>query len=112
MFAVTMAGLCLTCSRFLCDVRPLIAVTSAPCWSIVVIRDHIPSSLQRILGLLQLGPQYGVPRVYQLQRPELRLVSYSRVATSVEENIDDGMTSRLPVGLVKCVDVADGLVKR
>jgi hypothetical protein len=91
---------------------PLITLTSTPRWAPIVLLHHIPPSLHRKLALLQYAPEFLVPGIRKLQRPQLGLVPYPRIAPGVQQYLDNRVPVRGPLGLVERVDVAHGFVQR
>jgi hypothetical protein len=66
----------------------LIAITRAPRVPIV-IRHNIAAHHHSHLALPQHLPQLRIPRVHQLDGLQLSLVPYPRVASSIEQDLDN-----------------------
>jgi len=90
-------------------VAQLITIAPAPRRPIILLH-HIPTHHHGHLTLPQHLPQRRVPRIDQLDRLQLRLVPYPRIAASVEQDLDNRGAGR-PVGLGERVCVAHGFVE-
>lgn len=87
-----------------------LAITRTSRRALRIPHHHIIPHRHTVLGLLQYVAQFGILRVHQIHRFQLRLVAYARVRAGVDEEVRDGVGG-VPLRGGEGVYEADGFVQ-